>query len=160
MKIHDWFLFMVSIALLAVFCCLLASRLLFLSHAERCVGVVREVEARNGRCGRKGRTECTKFSGLVEFQTTSGRHYVRLDGGRVNGHNKHPSLGLYRIGEPVPIVFNPDHPQEFYRDKLWDLWGFPGFLLLCQIFTLLASLRDPELNEPLALKLGRVMQGT
>lgn len=154
MKIHNRFLFKVSIALLAVFGYLVTSRLLFLNRAERCVGVVREVEARNDRCGYKRRRVCTRFSALVEFQSTSGRHYVSLNGGHVDGYDQHVSLALYKIGDPVPVVFNPGHPEEAYRNQLRDLWGVPILLLLCQIFTLLASFRDPELNEPVRLNLG------
>jgi len=55
LRVKNQFLFVISMTLLFAFCWSVISQLLFLSRAERDVGVVREVRAHDDRCGGKRR---------------------------------------------------------------------------------------------------------
>jgi hypothetical protein len=153
LRVKNQFLFVISMTLLLAFCWSVISQLLFLSRAERDVGVVREVQAQNGRCGGKRRHDCTKFHATVEFQSAGSRQSSYLSAGEARGHGQPLSKARYRIGDPVPIVFDSNRPEEIYRDKFLDIWGSSLAWLFVQIFTLGASLRGSKEDEPVTLEL-------
>ena len=157
MEVKNRTLFIISMTLLVAFCYLMISRLLFLAHAERDIGVVRELRAENGMCrrGKWGHIKCTKFFATVDFQSGASRQSFRLDAGYARTYNQPLAMALYRPGDRVPVVFNPNRPEEIFRDKFWDLWGLSLVSLIFQILTLTASFRDPDLSEPVTLKLNR-----
>jgi Protein of unknown function (DUF3592) len=156
LRVKNQFLFVISLVLLAAFCWSVISQLLFLSRAERDVGVVREVRAHDDRCGGKRRRDCTKFHATVEFQSAGSRQSSYLSAGEARGHGQPLSKARYRIGDPVPIVFDPSRPEQIYRDKFLDIWGSPLAWLFFQIFTLGASLlRGSKEDEPVTLELNR-----
>lgn len=152
-KIHDGFLFTISMALLAFFCYSVTSRLLFLARAERDIAVVRALSAENGRCGGKRKYRCTKFFATVDVQSGGSRLSSRIKAGAIKKHDQPVSRAFYRPGDRVPVFFNPDRPEEIVRDKLWDLWGPSSFCLILLLFLLTLSFRDPDLSEPATLKL-------
>lgn len=154
MKIKNKFLFVISMALLVAFCYFTISQLLFLSRAEHGVGVVRRVWAVNGRCGGKRKHDCTKFLATVEFQSDGSRISSDLRAGKTRGHDQPLSKAMHQVGDSVPIVFDPNRPEEISRDRFWDLWGASLLLLFFQAFTLLGSVvRDSEMDdEPVTLK--------
>lgn len=153
MKIHDGFLFTISMALLAFFCYSVTSRLQFLARAERDIAVVRELSAENGNCGRGRKYRCTKFFATVDVQSGGSRLSSRIKAGDVRKHDQPVSRALYRPGDRVPVLFNPDRPKEIFRDKLWDLWGPSFYSLIVCIFFLTISVGDPDLSKPTTLKL-------
>jgi hypothetical protein len=153
LRVKNQFLFAISMTLLLAFCWSVISQLLFLSRAERGVGVVREVQAQNSRCGGKRRHDCTKFHAMVEFQSAGSRQSSYLSAGDARGHGQPLSQARYRIGDPVPIAFDPSRPEEIYRDKFLDVWGSSLTWLFLQIFALGASLRSSEEDEPVTLEL-------
>lgn len=153
MKVRNQFLFVISIVLLGVFCWSVVSQLLFLKRAERGVGVVRELRARDGRCGTKRRRDCTKFLATVEFQSSGNRQSSYLNAGDARGHGQPLSKARHQVGDFVSIVFDPNRPEEIYRDRFWDLWGSSLTYLFLQVFTLAVSLRRREMDEPATLNL-------
>ena len=153
MKIHDGFLFTISMALLAFFCYSVTSRLLFLARAERDMAVVRALSAENDRCGGRRKYRCTKFFATVDVQSGGSRQSSRIKAGAVKKHDQPVSRALYRPGDRVPVFFTPDRPEEIFRDKFWDLWGPSFSSLIVLIFFLKISVGDPELSEPTTLKL-------
>lgn len=153
MRVKHRILFIISIALFAAFCYSAISRLLFLARAERDVGVVCEVRSENSLCGRRGRYLCTKFYAVVELRADGCWSSPYFAAGSAKDYNQPLSRALYKVGDRVPVVFDPDHPEGALRDKLWDLWGISFVVLLLQIVTLVASFRVPELNEIVTLKL-------
>lgn len=155
LRVKNQFLFAISMTLLLAFCWSVVSQLLFLSRAERDVGVVREVRAHDDRCGGKRRHDCTKFLATVEFQSAGGRQSSALRAGDARGHGQPLSKARYRTGDPVPIVFDPSRPEEIYRDRFWDVWSTPLALLCIQIVALGASLRGSKEDEPVALELSQ-----
>lgn len=156
MKIKNKLLFGISMALLALFCYSMISQIRFLSRAEHGVGVVREVRAVNGRCGGKRKHSCTKFFATVEFQAAGSGASGELEAGDARGHDQPLSRASHQVGQSVPIVFDPNRPEEVHHDELWELWRFPLALLLFLVFTLVGSLtQETETDEPVTLKLGQ-----
>jgi hypothetical protein len=153
LRVKNQLLFVISMTLLLAFCWSVISQLLFLSRAERAVGVVREVRAQNGRCGGKRRHDCTRFHAMVEFQSAGSRQSSYLSAGDARGHGQPLSKARYRIGDPVPVVFDPSRPEEVYRDKFLDVWGSSLAWLALQIVSLVASLRGSKEDEPVTLEL-------
>lgn len=153
MKVKNQFLFAVSMVLLVAFCWSVVSQILFLARAERGVGVVREVQARNDRCGGKRRHDCTRFLATVEFQVAGGRQSSYLDAGDARGHDRPLTDARHKVGEAVPIVFDSSRPEEIFRDKLSDVWATPLGWLFFLVGALAASLRREEPDEPVTLDL-------
>jgi hypothetical protein len=154
MKVKNQFLFLSSMVLLAVFCYLAIGRLRFLARAKHDIGVVRGLWAENDTCRRgKMSYQCTKFYVNVDLQSDRSGQLSRLDAGYAMEHDQHVSKALYQPGDRVRVVFNPNRPEEILRDKLEDLWGPSFYILIMLIVTLTISFRDPELREPVSLKL-------
>jgi hypothetical protein len=158
MKIKNGFLFTISLVLFVAFCYSLISQILFLSRAERGIGVVRQVRAVDSWCRGKRRHDCTKFFATVEFEFAGSRTFSDLEAGGARGHNQPLSKALHQVGDSVPILFDPNRPEEVRHDKLWDIWGSPLILLFFQAFTLLGSLTresDTGADELVTLKLDK-----
>ncbi len=152
LRVKNQFLFALSITLFLIFCGSVVSQVLFLSRAERDVAVVREVQARDDRCGTKRRHDCTRFLATVDFQSAGSRQSSSLRAGEARGHGQPLSKARHQVGDSVPIVFDPSRPEEIYRDKFLDVWGSSLAWLFFQILALGASLRGSKEDELVTLQ--------
>lgn len=158
MKVQNRLFFIISMLVLVAAVVSAIAQLVFLARAEHGTGVVRELRAENVRCGRRNRSKCTKFEATVEVQSSAGKKSLLIGSGRVKGHSQPLSEARDRVGDRVPVVFDPDRPEKAYRDEASDIWSFPLGLLILQIGTLVASFfkrgeREPEPDELVALNL-------
>lgn len=74
--------------------------------------------ADGSRSNLDGIAECAD----VTFRTLSGREML----GVVRGWP-----GRATKGEPLDILYDPEHPERVGRDTVLDLWWNPGLLALC-----------------------------
>lgn len=154
MKIREWFLFAMSMLLLAMCLYFGISRLLFLARTQRAVGVVRELSAENGRCGgTRNRYKCTKFFAAVELQSAGGRQSSRIDAGNAKDYGQPLSRALYLPGDRISVFFDPNRPEDICRDEFWDLWGRSFSFFVFAIFIFWGSVRNPKVDELVTLKL-------
>lgn len=61
------------------------------------------------------------YDPVVEFALPGGRP-IRFDGWVAS------NLSAWEIGEPVPVRYNPDNPQEAIIDTYWQVWFVPTIL--------------------------------
>ena len=145
-------LLLLSFLLLNVALWLGGSRILFLAQAERAVGVVVDVQSENARCGRK---RCTKFSALVRFQAASTEAWKSVAAGRARRYDQPVTLANYKVGDSVPMLFDPVHPEEAIRDHFWDKWGATGSVLLIGSLTFAGFLREEDTGQIISMELSK-----
>ena len=52
------------------------------------------------------------------------------------------------MGDLVRVVYNRDHPNESYRNQIWDIWGTPILVFCALLFTLVLGFRKGSSKEP------------
>ena len=116
-------------------------RLIFLAHARHTTGTVAAVRARDGSCscGRHCHYSCTVFSAEVRFPESESPMPLVVTAGSARDYGQPVSLARYRIGNSVPVIYNPGHTNEAYRDTVKDVWGTPIELFFFQFVTLIGS---------------------
>lgn len=123
-------------------------RLIFLQSAERVNGSVESLSSSNGRCGggrRRRSYPCTRFNARVRFTTSAGQpSAVQLSAGSARGHDVSTASASRRVGQAVPIVYDPKSPTRAYEDTTWGVWGVPIMSLIFQIVTFFMSFLEPK----------------
>jgi|GEM_PF-2052952 len=135
-----------SAILLLVLAGWVTERMVFLSAAERTIGVVEKIEGINGRCKiRRGRRQlrkfpCTKFLAGVSFTTAAGsQHLLTLKAGEALGKRQPISRASRRLGERVGVIYDPQNPKKVFRDSVDGVWLGPIFVFLILTLTLALS---------------------
>lgn len=134
----------ISVLLLGGVAYFLVERNLFLRTAQKTQGTVREIRARDGRCGGKySRHACTRFSAHVQFVTANGQSSsLNISAGSARGHGQPITRASYRPSQSVPVIYNPKRPAQAYHDSFFGVWGTPLFLAVFQFATFLGSLTE------------------
>jgi hypothetical protein len=139
-----WFSMVLALVVLGF----VADRVLFLVRAEHTTGNVVDLRGSNGNCscGRHCSYSCTKFQAQVGFQAGAEPAALWVSAGSAHGYDCPVSQARYAIQDSVPVIFNPHHPAEAYRDTLTDVWGAPMMVLFFQIVTLISSFTKRTLH--------------
>ncbi|HEV2701349.1 MAG TPA: hypothetical protein VGV09_06950 [Steroidobacteraceae bacterium] len=142
-------MFWCSMALALVVLGFVADRTLFLLRAVHTTGNVVELRGANGSCscGRHCSYSCTKFQAQVSFQAGQEPATVWVSAGSAHGYDCPVTQARYTIEDSVPVIFNPHHPAEAYRDTVSDVWGTPLMVLFFQIVTLVSSFTKRTLHS-------------
>ncbi len=143
-------MFGISIFVFLVLLYLVVDRAIFLSKSEWTLGTVYKIFVETGKCeswSRRGRYDCTEYTAAVNFYVESEPYTLIVSAGETEGI-KPRSHANYRVGNPVPIVYNRDHPNESYRDHIWDIWGTPILVFFALLFTLFLGFRKGSSKEP------------
>jgi hypothetical protein len=132
-----WFSMLLALIVLGF----VADRALFLMHALKTTGNVVDLSAANGSCscGRRCHYDCTKFQAQVRFQASETPAALWVSAGTAHGYDCPVAQARYIIGAVVPVIYNPRHPSEAYRDTFMDVWGTPLMTFFFQIVTLFGS---------------------
>lgn len=132
-----WFSMVLALVVLGF----VADRTLFLLHAVKTFGNVADLSAANDSCscGRRCHYDCTKFQAQVHFQASETPAALWVSAGSAHGYDCPVTQARYGIGDSVPVIYNPHHPGEAYRDTFSDVWGTPLMALFFQIITLFGS---------------------
>lgn len=100
-------------------------RAVFVMRAERAVGTVKEVSAKNARRGRHHR-HCTKFTAAVTYADAEGQPFtIDVRAGSIAGWDVAVSRADLHEGDAVGVVYSPRDPSRAYRDKLTCVWETP-----------------------------------
>ncbi len=91
-----------------------------ITKSTKTTGVVMNVEVNLGMQQSHSSTRNTLFTPTVRFQTAGGRiiNYTP---------NMSTSWSNYRVGENVPVYYDPQQPEKVMVGRFYDLW-FPHFL--------------------------------
>ena len=123
-------------------------RAFFIMSAEKTLGSVVKVESYNSRCGggkRRSKYDCTKFTSYVRYFNLKNSPYeISLSSGSSRGHNQPDSYARLKMGESVPIIYDPKNPAKAYEDTIWGVWGVPIMLFFGQICSFLISISQPK----------------
>jgi hypothetical protein len=137
--------------LFLIFAGYVINRLIFINNSERTTGIVENITGSNSRCrsGRKSRHNCTKFNATIRFNplNESKEYRLELSAGSSRGHNQPISDASYQIGESVPVVYDPDAPDNVYLDSFYGLWATPIYLFVLQIISFVSSLMEPRRRQ-------------
>ena len=116
----------VSLGLIALGLFFLARTIVFLRGAARTQGRVVSLEHHPGENG-------ATYKPVVE--------YVRPDGQRQQFREQIASGNpRVKVGDTVPVRFDPERPEHARIDRPLSLWGLPAFFLLMGVTFLPASL--------------------
>lgn len=115
---------------------------MFTLTAEHAVGRITEMRRSNGHCGSKSRYPCTHFQAAVGYHTASGEaREAVLSAGSARGDNQPLGMASRRVGQQVPLLYDPDDPSEFMEDSSEGLWlaptglmGMGGFAIVLSFF--------------------------
>jgi uncharacterized protein DUF3592 len=123
---------------LAIGWSLTKDRVTFSMHSERARGEVVHIYPRNGRCrSSKLSYDCTKFTAGIRVNSKNkGPLEVLVDADSARRHDQPPSFARYKVGELIPVVFDPDHPERAYLDTIFEVWG----MLVAIVVLLCASI--------------------
>lgn len=146
MKIKQPIYGVIAAILLVVISGYVIERILFLQIAEKTTGTVYDISSTNSRCGGKRRHNCTKFNASIKFNPLNNESEVRfvISAGSSRGHNRPLKEADYRVGENVPVVYDPNKPTKAYEDSFFGVWGVPIMLLFFQIISFFTSLTEPK----------------
>jgi len=134
-RLLGWCVMLVAIVLLG----LATQRALFLMRAQRTTGTVAHLSSKNDLCGiGRASHDCTRFYAQLNFDDTLGIAPATVAAGDVDGHYAPLSHAIYRVGEAVPVLYNPNHPAQIYVDSFLALWGSSVRTFLVLIFILIA----------------------
>jgi hypothetical protein len=101
-----------------------ADRMIFLSHAKKTMGTVQNITTSNGRCGGKHKYNCTKFLATVNFDTEkSERIAFVVSAGSSRGYDRPIAEANLQVGTTVRVLYDPNRPDNAYRDDFFTLWG-------------------------------------
>jgi uncharacterized protein DUF3592 len=81
----------------------------FLNRAVRTTGVVESLEVQRT-------SKSTVYFPIIRFATAAGAS-VTARGNR--GSSGHP----YQVGQTLPVLYDPDHPDKLEVDKFWTRWA-------------------------------------
>jgi hypothetical protein len=141
----------ISILLLVVAIYFAVSSYRYLARYERATGVVTALNAENDRCYR-GR-QCTRFRADVDFTDGGAQKSTVLAVGNPHGHDQPASKADYQVGDSVPMVFDPDRPDEAEVYDFWSLWWIPLALLVPALATMYAAFHHREEEEVVSMHL-------
>lgn len=120
-------LMLIALVLLALAAVIGVQRASFVSAAVPAIGKVVDIEARDSRCGRKPRRQCTKFTAIVEYVYADETRRLNIGAGQERGRGEPISEADRRIGDPVALRVHPQ-TREALPDGVAGLWGLPLIL--------------------------------
>lgn len=126
---------------------LVVDRIVFLTGAEIAEAEVLDLAARDGDCGR-GMSQCTKFIVLVGWQAGDEERHGELEVGRASGYGVEFPASLAAVGDRIRLRYDPDEPDEYFRDEGKAIWRMPGLVaLLAFVLGLAALFGDRKLGS-------------
>ena len=133
----------ISLVLLAGVGLYALERLYFLSQAERTIGEVVSISAKDGRCGgRRSKYNCTEYKADVRFFSNNSAHEFNIGAGNARGHGQSKSKASHKTGDEVKVVYDPENPKKAYEDSTMGVWGGPIMMLIAQIVTFFSSFTE------------------
>ena len=139
------FMLVISGALLLLAVGLGVERLVFIETAMEATGTVSSVSGTNGRCGsRRSKHDCTEFTATITFDHRGQKFSTTTGAGSQRGHGVSTSRASHRVGERLPVVFEPGNPGRAYHDTFFDLWCWPLMALGGQIATMFGAFVPPK----------------
>lgn len=121
-------------------------RALFLQRAEATNGTTMSVSSHNGRCGggrRRRSHPCTKFKAAISFRTSSGvQSELKLDAGSAPYHDQPTSRARYRVGQAVPVLYDPKNPGKAFHNSFLGIWGTPLWVGLGSLSLFVGALQQ------------------
>ena len=92
--------FWLSMGALALTAYLAAAKTVWVTRAERTIGEVTSVTARNAKCSsRYTRYSCTEDSAVVSYMVNDAPQLLRVGAGNARGYNRPTTLATHRVGE-------------------------------------------------------------
>jgi len=131
-------------------------RLAFIMRAERAMGRVTSVYAFNDRCsGGESSYDCTIFKAEVRFAAGGLKYRLIVSAGSVGGHGRTAYYASHRVGDAIPVIFDPQDPTWVYLDCFIEIWLWPwiGLLITGAFFIFLKSLPPANTFRELAVTL-------
>lgn len=138
-------IFAIAVLLAVVTVYFVIDRLAFIARAEKTTGTVLSVDASNSRCGggkRRRSYACTKFHAEIEFEAADRSYTFSVSAGSSRGHNQPESRAHHQVGETVAVAYNPNDPDEVYRDNWFDIWSSPLFAAFGHLIALFGSMKE------------------
>jgi hypothetical protein len=118
-----------------------AQKAVFLARAEPATG--RVALRASQRPSHSRRLSGTYFYATVEFQAVGRAERFEVPAGSAWRKGRPTSEAAYRIGDPVPVLYDPKEPYSAERNAFWDLWQGPFWVLCILLAGLLANLSRP-----------------
>jgi len=142
-------------AALAVMVLVVAERTVWVIRAERTVGEVTSVTARNARCShRRTRYNCTVYSAVIRYMVKDAPYSLHVNAGKETGHNRPTTLAEHQVRQRVKVIFDPGRPATAFRDTLAEIYAAAIFFFLIHLSLLTASFREPKSPTEPAIELG------
>jgi len=134
-------MFAISMVLAVVAVWFIGDRCLFLIGAIHTTGNVVDMVAENDscECGKGCRYDCTRYQVQLSLQSVGAPSGLWISAGDARGFNRPAAEARYRIGQAVPMLFNPRNPAESYPNRAADLWRVPLMILLFQVMLMVGS---------------------
>lgn len=134
--------FWVAVLLTLPLAYFLIDRAHFVWTSQTVMSTVEKVTASNGRCGRKRRRNCTKFSALLKYNVGGEIYRFSVSAGTARGHDQPLSRARHHANQPVQVAYDPRNPRHAYRDAVWDIWGAPILTFILQLCAFFGSLTE------------------
>jgi len=146
-KVHIQWMFWFSMGIGCIFVWLTADRIYFLLRSEKTNGKVVEMFAQNVIRSSRFNNNCiTLFTARVKFhsgdKTPQRECFLDIRAGSASDYNRPISLAKYKVGDTVPIRFDPYHPEQCW--KKGNEWSAPLVALIFCTITFLVSLLKPK----------------
>ena len=141
------FMLRVAIVLGVLALAIAADRTLFILHAAHTKGSVVDLSSENGRCNCPGKGcdyDCTRFRAQVRFGAPTSSGYLWVEAGTSRGYNSALAQAQFRLGDEIPVVFNPRDPDEAYRDLSREIWYPPLIAFFFAAVALIAAFSPPR----------------
>ncbi|HEY0682935.1 MAG TPA: hypothetical protein VGD45_11440 [Steroidobacter sp.] len=122
----------------------LIDRAHFVWTSRTVMSSVESVTASNGRCGAKGRYNCTRYKAKLKYRIGERMYWLRVSAGSERGHNQPLSNARHHRNQLVQVAYDPRNPSRAYRNSLFDIWGAPILTFFLQICAFIGSLTEPK----------------
>ena len=147
--LYDGFRLLATLATLALVG-LLVHRALFLLHSERTQGRVLAVMAAKDICeGVWKRPPCWRLAAIVQIEIGAGKtSRFPVEAATRSMDEPDRSRSRYRVGEVVPVVYDPSFPERAYVADLRNFWQMPSILLVGAAFAWFVAWLWPNPGPP------------
>lgn len=141
--------FWASMLLLLALLVYAGERIVFLARAERTIGTVVDITSTNDRCGSSRRSssryDCTRFRAIVDFAAKNGsEHQLNISAGQSRGHDRPIERAKVKVGDEVPVVYDPNNPAKCYKNNFSSVWAGPIMIFITQICAFFLSMVKPR----------------
>jgi len=119
-----------------------AQKAVFLARAEPATGRVVALRA-SQRPYHSRRLSGTYFYATVEYQASGRSQRFEVPAGSAWHRGQPTSEADYRIGDPVPVLYDPKEPYSAERNAFWDHWKGPFWVLCILLAGIVANLGRP-----------------